>query len=449
MRSYTSILLFFLATIASQAQELSQYIRDSIYCDRGVSGTLDFEPETRIYFLRHDEQGRVLEEVRERIQDDGSWQPQRRRLFTYDGDHLIEMHIQAWAAGMNAWLDMRKDRYHYEDGLLREFVRELASNGQLRNDRRRQYTYNEMDDEAEVLLQQWTGSTWENLSRKRVTYEPTGDPKQQLLQVWMNEDWRNVRSREWQYESVNVTTRISQTIVRVWSEAENAWENRQRQLFLYNNAGLWIGSRMEDWDEQTQEWVNADRMMHKYNDDNQPSGQYLQRWDGQWENRGQVDYTFENQQFLSRIQTWDAAAEDWTNFLRFRMQFDEQNLIQSRTGMQAWNAEQMAWENRNFTQQYTHFWSQEVINNVNDPETPSACALPNPYPTGARFYCDLPAANRTYQLELSDLLGRPVYRRYIRSGEAASIDVQPAAGIYILRIRDGQQLYHLEKLVIQ
>jgi hypothetical protein len=436
------------ATTLLQAQETGIFIRDSIYCDSGVSGTQNFEPETRIYFLRHDEQGRTLEELRERLQEDGSWRPQTRRLYTYEGEHLIEMQIQAWAAGMNNWIDMRKDQYQYSNGLITEFVRQVAPNGQLRNDRRRSYTYDESGNETEVLLEQWTGNAWENLSRKLVEYEPNGDPKQHTLQVWMNEAWRNVRSREWQYENINFNPRLSATVVRVWSETEGAWEARQRKMFIYNNDGLWVRSRMEEWDAGSEEWVNTDRMIYKYSNQGLPTGQLLQRWDGEWENRGQVDYTFQNQQFISSIQNWDPAAEDWSNFLRFRIEYDEQNLLQRSTGMQAWDAGQMRWENRNFTQQYTHFWSQQVINGVEDREIPSACAIPNPYPAGAPFLCDLPAANGSYELELRDLLGRPVYRSNIRSGQSAAIDIQPAAGVYILSIRDQKQLYHLQKLVI-
>ena len=152
--------------------------------------------------------------------------------------------------------------------------------------------------------------------------------------------------------------------------------------------------------------------------------------------------------FLSRIESWDKANEEWSNFLRYMVELDEQRLLKARTGMQAWNKEDMAWENRNFTRKYTHFWSEQIVNSVNDIPEFNACVLPNPYPVGAYFFCDLPDGNVNLQLELYDVLGRPVYQQDVRNGDAFSIDSRPAPGVYILRIRDQNQLHHLQRLII-
>ena len=92
-------LIFFLFAVAhfGLSQESSLLLQDSIYVDQGINGTTDFEAQTRIYFPNYDERGRVLQQVRERMGEEGNWQPQSRRLFTYNGDDLVEMHIQLWS----------------------------------------------------------------------------------------------------------------------------------------------------------------------------------------------------------------------------------------------------------------------------------------------------------------------------------------------------------------
>jgi hypothetical protein len=267
--------------------------------------------------------------------------------------------------------------------------------------------------------------------------------------VWFNANWRNVRSRVWNYEMAGTRSRVKVTTVRVWSEEMNDWVDQLRKIFQYNNEGLWVSSRFESWREDTQEWVNTDRMMYTYNEQNQPSGQYLQAWDGgEWENRGQVSFTFKDKQFLSEIETWNKAEEDWNNFLRYQVNLDDQNLLESRVGMQNWNGEAMMWENRNYTQRYTYYWSEALVNSIEKVGEIFSCTIPNPYPTGHFFFCDLPQTQQKYQLELYDLLGRPVYQLNFQSGEALSVNERPTAGMYVLRIHDGQKVYHLQRLVI-
>ncbi|PHN07110.1 T9SS type A sorting domain-containing protein [Flavilitoribacter nigricans] len=447
---YTFYLIFllFATALPGISQENSFFLRDSIYVDRGISGTTDFAQETRIYFPSYDDRGRVLQQVREHLGEDGVWRPQSRRMFTYDGDHLVEMHIQLWSINNQMWLDQRRDLYRYENDLKTEFIRQKAPQGQLENERRWQYSYTEEGAETGVLLQQWNGADWEDLSRKVVTYNEAGDLESQVLQVWFDGSWRNVRSRVWNYETAGPRSRVKVTTVRVWSPESSDWVDQLRKIFQYNDDGQWISSRFESWQADTQEWVNTDRMLYAYDENGRPAGQALQSWDGAWENRGQVSFTFKNKQFLSEIEVWNQVESDWNNFLRYQVELDELNLLKSRMGMQSWNGEAMLWENRNYTQRYTYFWSEAIVNSVTDAEEIFSCTVPNPYPVGQYFFCDLPPSQRNYRMELYDMLGRPVYQLDFQSGEALSINERPAAGMYVLRIHDGQKLHHLQRIII-
>lgn len=446
---FYSLLILITALSPLHSQENSFFIRDSIYVDRGISGTTDFEPQFRIYFKSYDERGRVLQQVHERLGEDGVWHPQNRRMFTYEGDHLVAMHIQLWSINNEMWIDQRKDLYTYADGLRTGFVRQKAPQGQLENERRWQYSYNEDGQQTDVLLQQWNEGGWENLSRKLVTLNDDGNPENQILQVWFNGNWRNVKSREWIYEDAGTRSRVQRTIVRVWSMETNDWVDQTRKIFLYNDDGQWIASRFEDWQENTQEWVNTDRMLYNYNETGQPSGQSLQSWNGDnWNNRGQVSFAYKDQQFQSEIENWNQADEEWHNFLRYRVDLNDQNLLESKVGMENWNGETMRWENQNYTQRYTYFWSESIVNSVKEVGEIFSCAVPNPYASGQHFFCDLPANKQNYRLELYDLLGRPVYRMDFQSGQALSINKRPTPGLYVLRIHNREKLFHLQRLVI-
>lgn len=449
MKIYSFLYLFLLfPLLPAWSQETSAFLRDSIYIDRGIPGTTAFEPESRIYFSSYDDRGRILEQIRERMGQNGQWLPQSRQIFTYDGDRLVELHLQLWSINNQLWLDQRRDRYRFENDRRVEFLRQKASQGQLTNDRRWTYFYNEEGMETGTLLEQWTGNAWENLSRKIVSYNEQGELSRQELQVWMNETWREVRARLWEYETVAAHSRVAATRVQIWSVSENDWIDQLRKVFLYSNEGRWVSSRFEKWQENAQEWVNTDRMVYTFDNQNRPSGQFYQVWDGDWENRGQVSYAFQNDRFLSRIETWDKVNNNWRNFLRYEVNLDDRNLLATRTGMQTWNGEQMNWENEAFTQQVTYFWSENVVNSVDEVHQYSACKVPNPYPLGNSFSCDLPPSAGAYQLELYDLLGKPVYRSVLQSGEAIAIDQRPAPGMYVLRIHDQQELFHIQRLII-
>lgn len=447
MRDLYLLLILALITFPLSGQDDIIYLQDSILCEQGIPGTLEYEPESRIYFTQHDEQGRPLEQIRERRSENGVWFPSRRRVLAYENDRLSERLLQRWDFDASAWTDERKDHYTYQDDLLQVYLRQRAQKAQLVNYRRWSYAYTEEGDEKLVLLEQWNGSDWENLSRKVQEYTDAGLLENQLLQVWMNGDWRNVKVREWQYEQAGGQARVAATVVRVWSSQLNDWLNQLRQVFVYDN-GRWIRSRIETWNANTQQWVNEDRMVHYYDAQNRPIGQALQRWEGEWVNSGQVAYTFQDREYISRIQTWDRQSEEWTNFLRYRVLLDDRNLLQLKEGMQAWDPADMQWENQAFTQRYTYSWSEAIVNSTQEAKEVRACVVPNPYSIGSYFFCDLPPQPQPYRVELFDMLGRSVYQQNLISGSAVSIDRRPAAGMYLLRIHNGRQTYHIQRLVI-
>lgn len=423
-------------------------IRDSIHCERGIPGTQNFAPESRILFPRYDEAGRLLEEIHEERMAGGQWEPVRRRSFSYSGDKLSERRLQSWDAASQTWQDRRLDRYQYSEGLLREYVRQQAKDGQLHNDRRWVYAYNEAGRQTSMLIQDWRMEDWHNLSRKLTSYGPEGLLQRQTLQQWQNDDWLPTRSRRWDYAPINGSPRVQTTTMQRWSAAQATWIDQSRKRFAYSDEGLWIASVFEDWDAAAMAWVNTDRMQYQYDAQRIPTGQVLQKWEGDWQNHGRALFDQSQQVFASRIDNWDNDVQQWTHFLRYQIVTDDDNRLLQKTGMQAWNAASGEWENRAFTQRYTHFWSPLMVSSPEATPPPLACLIANPYRPGTPFSCALPAAAQPYRLELYDLLGRRVYTDRLSGGQDLQLAIRPAAGTYLLRIVNQDRLYHLQRLLI-
>ncbi len=440
-----AIPIAFATTIA--AQDIVT-VRDSIFIERGVAGTTDFTPEARISVTAYDDRGRPLTELRERRTQGGTWAPELRRQFAYAEGELVDQLAQRWDSGTSTWRNQRRDQYQYSNGQLQQRLRQRATaDGTLFNDRRWQYTYDAAGRETSELLQQWDGSAWGNFTRKVVDYTPAGLISEQVLQAWIGGAWRNARSRIWQYAPVNDAPRVEQTLARVWSVAAGEWENQIRQRFNYNDSGLWTESQYQAWNATEAKWDNTDRTRYQY-DQQRPSGVISQIWTTDWQNEGRVDLEFANNLLRSRIQQWDPDAGEWENFLRYWIEFSEEFLPFRKIGMQIWNAAMSDWENRNFTRRISYSYTDLILNRVAEAELPQACRIPNPYLPGTPFACELPPVATGYQLEVFDMLGRRVLTQRVTDTQSLAIASRPAAGTYVVRISDGRQVRHLQRLVI-
>jgi hypothetical protein len=422
---------------------------DSVYGEQGIPGTLNFAPDFRIYYPSYDEEGRVLETIREKSDGMGNWTPLERRIFSYEGNSTVRT-IQVWLVNQREWTNRRRERTDFDDELIQQRTREVRGGDTLRLERRWNYTYNSDNKETNLLLERWNGFEWENLSRKISTYNGAGNLSVQVLQFWFQEDWRNIRRRGWEYQSENTGNFfVEKTQVQVWSVEEEAWINQLQQTFDYED-GRWAESLFSAWDENQEAWLNDDRMLYHYDENNHPDGQTLQRWNGAWENAGRANFSFADSSFLSNIQQWDDGSQDWVNLLRYQVELNQYGRLKAKTGMQAWNQGSGQWENRIFSQRIQYSSSPaDIINGVEGRvPLPQSCSVPNPYLPGTSFSCDFGGNQRPFSLELIDAQGRLVLRQSVRSQQTTSINLQVPSGLYVLRVRDKHQLVHLQRIVI-
>lgn len=430
------------------AQRMDPILLDSVYGERGIPGTTTFVPDFRISYPAYDDTGRPLEVILETFNGSGVWTPSRRRLYEYAGI-ATTMTEQIWSNEDRAWADRRRERTDVEDDLVLLRVREIRDGDSLRNQRRWTYTYDGNDQETLLLLERWNGAEWENLSQKISTYNGNGGLTSQTLQFWFQGDWRNIRRRGWQYGPDNASPFfVEQAQIQVWSVADDTWVNQLRQEFTYEDD-LWTASTFSTWNSDQASWIPEDRTLYEFDEFNRPAGQTIQRWNGDWENDGKVELEFGTENLTSRIQQWNSTNQEWINFLRFQTELNENGLAKTRTGMQAWNTDDGAWENRVFSQRITAVHTPaDLVNSLEAVELPQSCTVPNPYVSGTPFTCDFGDNHRPYTLELLDANGRLLLQQSVRSQQSSTIDLKLATGLYVLRVRDQQSLVHLQRLVI-
>ncbi|MBX2872671.1 MAG: DPP IV N-terminal domain-containing protein [Saprospiraceae bacterium] len=443
-------LIFFVAggSTSVLAQEDTVFKRDSVYIDHGLNNTNDFENDRRIYFIQEDDQGRVLEKVIHRKNNNGEFEPFRRHLSSYEGPNLKQFVIQAWELMNEEWISIREDNYTFNNDLLVLYLRRTIQDGLLTDYRQWLYSYDEDGNEAEVILQEMTNGQWVNLSRKQQSFHEDGDLLSQTLQKWVDNGWKNNRQREWEYDMASGLTR--QVTVSAWDTPTDAWVRIVIQTFSYNATGQWIGSSYQAWDQNNQIWVNTQRTQHLYDNQQSPTGQIMQNWENdEWRNNLRSGLVVNGEKHSATIQQWDASTDSWSNFLRYQQTITSEGVTQEKLGMEAWDATANSWINKNFTQRYTYFWSEQLVNALQDTSLPKNCQLPNPYTAGLPIQCDLTDKNADLQLVLFDMMGRRVLQQRWGSTQSGSIDSPPIPGVYVLQLIQNQQIQHLQKIVIQ
>ncbi len=443
-------LIFFLGGGSDSllAQENSVFKRDSVYIDQGINNTNDFENTRRIYFVQEDDQGRVLEKIIHRKNDVGAFEPFRRHLSTYEGSNLTQFVIQAWELMTEEWISIREDNYSFDNGLLVNYLRRTMQDGVLADYRQWNYVFDAEGNEVEVILQDKQVGEWINRSRKQQTFNEEGELLTQTLQKWENDSWKNSRQRAWDYDMASGLTRM--VTLSAWDTPTSTWIDVFIQTFSYNAESQWTGSSYQAWDQDNEVWVNTQRTQYLYDNQRNPIGQIMQLWENDdWRNNLRGGLTINGETQSSVIQQWNASTDTWNNFLRYQQTVASNGITEQKRGMETWDASTESWINRNFTQRYTYFWSEQVVNALAAVALPENCKVANPYQGGLPIRCELADASTDLQVELYDMMGRRVLQQSWASTQGGSIDATPPPGLYLLRIAQNQQTQHLQKIVIQ
>lgn len=429
------------------AQIDPQFTRDSIEIERGIPGTTDFEPYFKVINEEFDDENRPLTIVVYEYLTPTQLVPLQRQTFQYEGENTANFLMESWDSGAETWIPVKQEISAYDNDLLVSFLRKKAPEGTLVDERRWFYSYDEAGNETERLLQSWNAniSSWDNLSRKRATYNDDGNIEVQLVQRFQDGNWNNTQRRIWSW--VEGDLQPTMTLAQRWSATDQDWVNLSRRTYDNTPGGLWSGITTQLWDTNTNSWVNEIRQGITINPTNDISTLNLETWDDGWNPSFQNFYSFANNVNNSLLQQWDEQALQYENFLRYRSEFNDSRLPLTKMGMQRWNTDAEAWENRIFTRRINYFWTEVENTSTNEIKVQNRCRIPNPYLPGTPFNCDIPTDHGQLFLEVYNLYGQVMVSEKV-AGPMLQINSPLTPGMYIVSVHDGLQVYNLEKIVI-
>jgi hypothetical protein len=356
---------------------------------------------------------------------------------------------QRWNATTESYQDQQLRAINYNgNGILvnRVDARAPMPGEPLINHRRWLYTYDEEDRLATILFQRWEGGEWMDARRQLYSYQADGFLEEQLAQRWLDDAWQNERRRLLTYDSEY--QELSTVLGQIWSATESAWVNTKRMQYTYTANGLPTSEVTQSWDAVADTWVNDNRQFFTMGAQGQFEGRLRQVWEeDSWQNQFRGIVTFANRNLNVLFDAWQAEGAEWEPHSRHQLQYNTDDLPTLSQGWQRWNAAQEEWLNLATTRRYRYFWS-ELVSSVLEPEAPKACQVANPYPLGTPIACENLSREVPVQLELFDLLGRPLLQRTLDRYTQLTIDQPLPAGVYVLRIRQQDRLVHLQQLVI-
>lgn len=442
-----SILLFIPHLIFAQIDE--SFVRDSIEIERGVEGTTDFEPLTRVVNEDFDSNNRPLRSVVYNYISAMELERHQQQSYEYDADGNMTMFLlEEWDDVEEIWTPVKQENKTYNsNGRLSSFVRMIAIQGELQNRRRWTYQYNAFDRETGKLLEGWNSDTevWENLSRKITSYTAEGQVAEQLLESYEGGNWKSRRKRVWTYDPGQLQP--TQTMGQVWSSLEQAWINESRKTYGMAPNGLWAGAVVEEWNTTTQQWTNDVKETFNVDLANSTSSYTIERWNDQWVADARSEFNYSINQNTALLQNWNATEMQHENFLRYRSLFNDERLPVQHTGMQAWNTDNESWINESFTRRVSYYWREIDPTSTETLLIANQCIIPNPYLNGTTINCEF-SPDYPLTLEVYSVYGQLVLSQWVNS---PSFRVETSAlpyGMYVFKLSDERQVYQLQKVVV-
>ena len=158
----------------------------------------------------------------------------RRNLFTYDMDNLLEQDIsQIWL--VNDWFNqIRRDHFYLPNDLVDYIDRfEWLGSSWSGIIERTLFFYNTDNLAVEVRKQSNNGGVLENDSRVLNTYDTSFNLTQVTGQEWNGSDWDNLSNLIQNYDSDN---NIEEQISQIWDIPNDEWLNQIRTLSYWSPA---------------------------------------------------------------------------------------------------------------------------------------------------------------------------------------------------------------------
>ncbi len=342
---------------------------------------------------------------------------------------------------------------------------------------------------------------WLPSQRTVYNYDEDGGLLEFHKYEWIDssEMWQQYERRFYTPEEFGSTL----TIVQLWNEENNSWENESRESAGFMNIGKPDFLYHENWDTITATWKKVWRLDFAYDEDEKIKAKLYSKWDSTgWVNHNQTFYFYDNDGIITdeyinawyddawhRIarlvytdnfdghwQTmthyiWNDVDSLWGVFKMDERTFDENDRVIFHTH-KTWIVDHWQYTFSNLMEYDEHGntirhdlqkfldgeWktvsgSSFYVSDHNAtavpyvPDRGLVCVIPNPY-SGQPIYVEATSTGEKLFVGLFDLTGRLHYRQRVQNKATFTIRKQLPGGVYFLSITGNGRILSTKKIVI-
>jgi len=234
-------------------------------------------------------------------------------------------------------------------------------------------------------------------------------------------DWAfyNDTTKKW-VDFMRDTTTLSNKVETasvswMWSETGKAWNGMSKETYTYDAKGRLTVTAKKMWDDDENDWMETGRTTYAYDANGRLTKEVDQMgMEGFWFDMSQITYSY--------YADGNAKEEIYQN------------------------GDMMGgWQNSSKT---VYYWSQ-YLTAIPSLQSNSDFIIPNPYTYEMPIVYKATQPTNDLSLEVYNTLGSLVYKKDFNGSNSLNIDRTLNEGIYIIGIRNNDQLIHREKIVIK
>ena len=141
------------------------------------------------------------------------------------------------------------------------------------------------------------------------------------------------------------------TLNERWDDQQMVWENYNRTVRSYDEKSKLIESLHQQWSPETSKWVNLQLKTFTYDGMGNKSEILYHEWRqavGNWYStvRYLIDYNINGDQSEVLIKVYSPATDTWSNDTRYNFVYDNGYGPPDRALVESWNSFDEKWENR-------------------------------------------------------------------------------------------------------
>lgn len=310
------------------------------------------------------------------------------------------------------------------------------------------YTYDNNQFLTQELYQMWFDNSWVDLMRESYTNNTLGNPIQILTES------KSILGGEWQYNtfdtrSYDFADRVSNSIVQEWNG--EGWENSYQVHYTYNLDGDLQHEIEQVWDGSN--WINNWQTTFTYSEQGMISELISQVWEeNHWVNDLKETFEFfgRSSGVIINIYEWNGA--DWEITDKMTTTYDGFG----NDGVTIWEIyEEGSWE---YFMRWTYTWSfTDVEENEIIPTKYSLANYPNPFNPSTTIEFGLPdkleISLSIYDIAgnlVANLIDKQIYTpgNYSKQWNGKNINGnQVSSGVYFYVLRAGEN-YLTNKMIL-